>query len=135
MEQTPQEPAQERTSLIAGISALVRNALGLSLCRLELAALELAEVRAALLKLALVFAIGVVTAWFALAGWSALLVVLTWDSLGWKIIAILAALFTLAATAAIWYVRAMLAQGKLSLPSTMEELRNDRLSLTQPEDA
>lgn len=134
MEASPHSE-QARPGLIAGLGALVRNMLGLFLCRLELAALELAEVRGALLRLALAFAAGIVTAWFALAGWSALVVVLAWDSMGWKIVAILAAVFTLLAIAAFCYVRALLAQGRLSLPATMAELRNDRAALMQAEDA
>lgn len=134
MTQIPETQApEERVGLIAGLGGLARNTLGLLLCRLELAALELAEVRAAALKLALVFAIGVLAAWFALAGWSALVIVLAWDSMGWKIIAILAALFTLLAAGMIWYARGLVAQGQLSMPVTMAELRNDRDAFTQEE--
>lgn len=132
MSSVPETQAQEeRAGLIAGIGGLARNIAGLLLCRLELAALELAEARSAALKLGLVFAAGVLAAWFALAGWSALIVVLTWDSLGWKIIAILAVLFTLTALGMVWYARNLLAQGQLSLPATMAELRNDRDAFTQ----
>lgn len=118
-----------RPGLLSGLAGVVRNMLGLALCRLELAAVELAEVRSALLKLAVLFALGSLAAFFAIAGWTSVIVVLAWDSLGWKILAIVAGVFTLAAIAIIWYVRAMIADGKLSLPVTMAELRNDRDAL------
>lgn len=102
---------------------------GLLLNRIELAGLELSEVRANFLKLTLLFALGIVVAWFAVAYWSALVVVLTWDALGWKILAIIAALFTGLAVWIFSYVRAMLAEGKLSMPATMSELRHDRDAL------
>lgn len=121
--------AKMRPGFLSGIASVVRNMLGLALCRLELAAIELAEVRSALLKLAVLFALGGLAAFFAIAGWTGLIVVLAWDSLGWKILAIMAALFTCAAGAIVWYVHAMIADGKLSLPVTMAELRNDRDAL------
>jgi uncharacterized membrane protein YqjE len=115
--------------LLGGLAAMAKNLLGLLLCRLELAAIELAELRIALLKLAVMLALGVVTAAFALACWTGLIVVLAWDSLGSKILAIVAAVFTLATLAIVWYARSMVMQGKLSLPITMAELRNDRDAL------
>jgi uncharacterized membrane protein YqjE len=129
MESPSPSVAANRPGLLAGVGGLLRNLLGLLMCRLELAALELAEAKAAAVKMALVALLGVLAAWFALAYWSGLIVVLAWDSLGWKILAILGGVFTLLATLAVWYVKAMLAQGRLSLPATMAELRNDRDAL------
>ena len=123
------DSAELRPGLIGGLAAMAKNALGLLLCRLELAAVELAEARAAALKLASFFALGVLTAFFALACWTGLAIVLAWESLGWKILAILAAVFTLATVAIIWYARSMIAAGRISLPITMAELRNDRDAL------
>jgi uncharacterized membrane protein YqjE len=126
---TDADAAQLQPGFFHGLSAMVKNMLGLALCRLELAAVELAEARAAALKLATLFAFAVLAAFFALACWTGLIVVLAWESLGWKILAILAAVFTAAAVAAAWYARIMIAEGKLSLPITMAELRNDRDAL------
>ncbi len=120
---------QLRPGFIGGLAAMAKNTLGLALCRLELAALELAEARTAALKLAVFFALAVLTAFFALACWTGLVVVLAWDSLGWKILAIVAAVFTLATAAIVWYARSMIDAGRLSLPITMAELRNDRDAL------
>ena len=127
-ESTQQEQAQTG-NVVAGMIGLAKNSIGLLLSRIELAALELSEVRESVLKLALVFAIGLIAAWFAVAYWSALLVYLTWDALGWKILLIIAAIFTAITIAVLLYARAIIAQGKLSLPATMNELRNDRDAL------
>lgn len=117
------------SSLIAGLAGVARNSVGLLLSRIELAALELAEVRNHVLALILVFVLGVVAAWFAIAFWAALVVFLAWDILGWKILLIVAAVFTAAAVALFFYARAMVRQEKLSLPATMAELRVDRDAL------
>lgn len=118
-----------RPGFISGLGAMVKNALGLALCRLELAALELAEARAAAMKLAVILALGILTAFFALACWTGLVVVLAWDSMGWTILAIIGAVFTLATVAIAWYARSVIKAGRLSLPITMAELRNDRDAL------
>lgn len=125
-----QDKAQAQSgNVVAGMMGLVKNSLGLLLNRIELAALELSEVRESVLKLALVFAVGLISAWFAVAYWSVLLVYLTWESLGWKILLIIASLFTLITVGVLLYARSVIAQGKLSLPATMNELRNDRDAL------
>lgn len=129
MEQEAQSISPARAGLIGGAVAIGKNLLGLVLCRAELAALELSEVRAALLKLAVLFGMGLIAAAFALACWTGLVIVLAWDSLGWKILAIVAAFFTAATALLVWYARAMIDEGKLSLPATMAELRNDRDAL------
>jgi uncharacterized membrane protein YqjE len=119
----------QNPGLLAGLSSIVRNAFGLFFNRIELAALELAEVRTTVMKLSVVFALVVIAAWFALAYWSVLVVVLTWDSLGWKILLIMALFFTLAIVGLLMYVRSALQQEKLSLRETMNELRKDRDAL------
>lgn len=115
--------------LVAGLSGIARNSFGLLVSRIELAALELGEIRSNLARLALVFALAIVAAWFAVAYWTALVVVLAWDSWGWKILMLIAAVFTLLAGAMFAYVRSLLNREKLSMPATMEELRNDRDAL------
>src|SRR4051794_6596568 len=109
------------SGLFAGVAAFTRNLFGLLLNRIELAALELAEIRGNLLRLLLVFAFGIMAVWFAVACWAALIVVLSWDAMGWKILALLAAAFTLLAIAILCYARGMLRQGSLSMPATMAE--------------
>jgi uncharacterized membrane protein YqjE len=112
--------------LIASIAGLARNAVGLMLSRLELASIELSEVRNHLLQLVVIFALAMVAGLFAIAYGSVLVVFLAWDSLGWKILLIMTAVFVLLAVGLVMYARAMLRQGKLSLPATMAELKADR---------
>ena len=111
---------------MAGVGGIARNLFGLIVNRVELAALELSAVRTNLLKLLLVAALGIFTALFAIAFWSVLVVYLSWDALGWKILLIMTGVFALLALGLVLYARAMLRQGKLSLPATMAELKADR---------
>jgi uncharacterized membrane protein YqjE len=128
---TAQQPQSDnaRPGLIAGVAGFARNAYGLLLSRIELAALEVSEVRTNLLKLLAVAALGILVAWFAIAYWTVLIVALAWDAMGWKILLILAAAFTLLAIGIFMYVKSMLKSDKLSMPATMAELRNDRDAL------
>lgn len=120
---------QGRPGLIDGIVTVARDFASLAFNRLELAALELGEVRSALLKLLLIGALAIVAIWFAVAYWTVLVVYLAWESLGWKILLIIAILFSLFAWGLLRQARAMVEQGKLSMPATMAELRNDRDAL------
>lgn len=124
-----QDTLNSGSHLMAGVTGIAKNTLGLLLNRIELAALELSEARNNLLKLVLVFALGLIAAWFAVGYWSALLVYLTWDMLGWRILFIVAGIFTLVTVGVLLYARSIVAEGKLSMPATMNELRNDRDAL------
>ena len=130
METRPLSAHDSAPHLLSGVARLAKNMFGLLLNRIELAALELSEVRANFLKLALIFALGIVIAWFAIAYWTVLVVMLAWNALGWKILAIIAGLFSAVAAWLFYSARAMLTEGKLSMPVTMSELRNDRDALT-----
>ncbi len=115
--------------LIASLGLVTRNALGLLLNRLELAALELAEVRDHLLQLVVVFTLAVLLFGFALIYASVTVAYLGWQQLGWVILPIITGVFALAAIILILYARGMLRSGKLSLPVTMDELKADRETL------
>ncbi|WP_373924779.1 phage holin family protein [Duganella sp. CY15W] len=121
-----QDEGNRPPGLIASLGLVTRNAIGLLLNRLELAALELAEVRNHLLKLVLVFALAVVAGCFALAYATVTIAYLAWQSLGWTILPIITGVFLLIAIGLIVYARTMIASGKLSLPATMAELKSDR---------
>lgn len=129
MEQQSSRSSAQEQSLASGLISLARNMFGLMLSRVELAAFELAEIRTNLLKLAVLFALGVIAAWFAVGYWTALIVYLSWPSLGWKILLIIAIVATAAAVGVLFYLQSLLRQGKLSMPATMEELRNDHDAL------
>ncbi|CAN5177034.1 hypothetical protein BH11PSE11_BH11PSE11_18770 [soil metagenome] len=124
-----QEASTANPGLIAGVAAIGKNFLALLHNRLELAALEFSEVRTNLVKLLVLVAVGLLATWFAILYWSVVAVYIFWDALGWKILLLVAALFTGLAGGMFWYARSLLANGKLSMPATLSELRNDRDAL------
>jgi uncharacterized membrane protein YqjE len=125
----PQQPKQSSPGLVSGLVGTAKNMFALVISRIELAALEFSEIGSHLFKLMLVCALGIMALWFALAFWSGLVLVLAWEALGWKILLILAAFFTILTIGTAFYVRSVLRQGRLGLPVTMAELRKDRDAL------
>jgi uncharacterized membrane protein YqjE len=129
MEHQQIESTDAGPGLIAGLTGIAKNMFGLVVSRIELAALEVGEIRGNLLKLVLISALGIVAVWFAVAYWTALVVVLTWETWGWKILLLIAAVFTLAAIGIFLYAKSLLSHDKLSMPATLAELRKDRDAL------
>lgn len=118
--------ASQAPGLIASLAGVAKNTFGLLLSRLELASYELSEVRNHVLKLVVVFALALGAGLFAVAYGSVMVVFLAWDALGWKILPIMTLGFVAVAVGLALYARALLRQGKLSLPATMAELKADR---------
>ncbi|MFT5642957.1 MAG: putative membrane protein YqjE [Janthinobacterium sp.] len=120
------DKSAKSAGLIGSLAGVVRNTFGLLLSRLELAAIELSEMRNHLLQMAVVFALALVAGLFAIAYGSVLVVYLSWDALGWKILLIMMLGFLAIAAGLCWYARTLFRQDKLSLPATMAELKADR---------
>ena len=112
--------------LMGGISSLGKSVFGLLVSRVELAALELSEVRNHVMELVAVFAVAVLSIWFAVAYGTAMVVALAWDAMGWKILLIMFVIFLLVTAVLVAKGLSMLKQNKLALPATMKELKNDR---------
>lgn len=112
--------------MIASLAGVAKNTFGLILSRLELAAFELSEVRSHLLRLIVVFSLAMLAGLFALAYGSATVVLLAWDTLGWKILPLMGLGFLVVTAALALYARALLREHKLSLTATMAELKADR---------
>ena len=129
MDHSSNSTSRTNTGLVSGLIGTAKNLFALLISRVELAALEFSEIGSHIIKLLLVFSLGILTLLFALAFWSGLVIVLAWDALGWKILLILAVLFTFVAIAMGMYVRAILREGRIGLPATMNELRKDRDAL------
>ncbi|HEX7647051.1 MAG TPA: phage holin family protein [Noviherbaspirillum sp.] len=124
------DPTQQGSpGLVAGLGGLARSLFALLVSRIELAALELGEVRDNLARFLLVGALGVIALWFAVACWTAVVIVLAWDAMGWKILALVAAVYSVLAVAILRHARGMVAGDRLSMPATMAELRSDRDAL------
>lgn len=115
--------------LMGGISGLAKNLFGLIVSRVELAALELSEVRNHVIELLAIFAGAVLAVWFAVAYGTATIVALAWDAMGWKILLVMFLVFLIITVVLVMKGMAMLKQGKLAFPETMNELRHDRDAL------
>lgn len=112
--------------LMGGLTGLAKNVFGLLVSRVELAALELSQVRNHLMSLLAIAALAVLCSWFAIAYGTAMIVALAWEAMGWKILLVMFLVFV-AITAFLGFkAKAMLKEGKLALPETMNELKNDR---------
>jgi uncharacterized membrane protein YqjE len=112
--------------LMGGISGLAKNLFGLVVSRIELAALELSEVRNHVIELVAIFTIAALATWFALIYGTLTIVALAWDAMGWKILLVMFVVFLAITVALVAKGLAMLKQGKLAMPATMQELKNDR---------
>lgn len=112
--------------LMGGLTGLAKNIFGLLVSRVELAAIELSEVRNHVMALLAVFALAVVCSWFAIAYGTAMIVALSWEAMGWKILLVMFLVFVGATVLLGLKAWAMLKQGKLAFPETMSELKNDR---------
>jgi uncharacterized membrane protein YqjE len=119
----------QQPGLLTGVVSVGRNLLGLLFNRVELAAYELAEARTQLFKLVLVAALGVMALFFALTYWTVLIVLLNWDALGWRILVIMVAAFTLLTLGLMLYVRSMLHTAQLAMQASLSELCKDRDAL------
>lgn len=115
--------------LLAGLSGLVKNAYGLVVSRMELAALELSEVRNHLIELVALFALAAICGVFALAFGSAIIVALAWPAMGWVILLVMFVVYAALAVVLGMKGKALLKEGKLSFPETMKEIKRDRETL------
>jgi uncharacterized membrane protein YqjE len=112
--------------LMGGLTGLAKNIFGLVVSRVELAALELSEVRNHVMALLAVFALAVICSWFAIAYGTAMIVALAWEAMGWKILLVMFLVFIAITALLAFKARAMLKEGKLAFPETMNELKHDR---------
>ena len=121
------QPAPE--GLTASAGSLIRHAIGLLNARLSLAVIELAEARDAFLTVFVLAVFALLMASFTLIALSALIVVLLWDALGWRVLLLLVVLYALFAWLCWRAAQGLIREGRLGLPMTMAELRQDRDAL------
>lgn len=121
-----QQSSVHGPGLLHGLTGLAKNAFGLVVSRLELAAVELVEVRNHVISLLAVGALAVLCAWFALAYGTMTIVALAWEDLGWKILLIMFAVFAVATAVLLAKAKAILAENKMNFPATMNELKHDK---------
>lgn len=123
----------EKPGFFASLSGIGKNGFSLLINRFELAALEATAVGTNLAKIAALAAVAVLGAWFAIAYWTVLVVALAWESMGAWILLIMAILFTVLVAVLLMAAMKIVKSGKLALPATMAELRNDRDALFNSE--
>lgn len=113
---------------------LLHHAAGLLQARLSLAMIELGEARDAFITVFVLAIAALVMSSLALIAISALIIMLLWDAMGAWIIVVMAVLY---AVLGLWLLRSairLISEGRLGLPQTMAELRQDRDALF-PKDA
>lgn len=123
------EPPAGSAGVTGSLRSVIRHAVGLFQARLSLALIELAEARDAFITVFVLAIAAIVAGSLTLIAVSAWIIVLLWEPLGGWIILILALVYAmlsvLLSRAAIRLIRG----GRLGLPQTMAELRQDRDAL------
>jgi uncharacterized membrane protein YqjE len=59
-----------------------------------------------------------------------MIVVLAWDTLGWRVFLILCIGYLLITIVLLWRAHSIIASGKIGLPVTLAELKKDRVILS-----
>lgn len=119
--------SQPRTT--DSIRSLLHHAVGLLQARLSLALIELGEARDAFITVFVLAIAALVMASLALIALSALIIILLWESMGAWVIALLAAGYAALGWLLLRSAIQMIRDGRLGLPHTMAELRQDRDAL------
>ena len=123
------EPPAGSAGVAGSLRSVIRHAVGLFQVRLSLALIELAEARDAFITVFVLAIAAIVAGSLTLIAVSAWIIVLLWEPLGGWIILILALVYAMLSVllgrAAIRLIR----EGRLGLPQTMAELRQDRDAL------
>ena len=108
---------------------MLRHAAGLFQVRLSLALIELAEARDALITVFVLAIAAIVAGSLTVIAVSAWIIVLLWESLGGWIILILALVYAMLSVLLGRAALRLIREGRLGLPQTMAELREDRDTL------
>ncbi|MEY5002393.1 MAG: hypothetical protein RL678_202 [Pseudomonadota bacterium] len=116
--------------LASSVGTMLSSVLKLIGVRLSMAMLELADARDAVFRVLLLAALSVLVGAFALLSFSALIVALMWDALGWRILLILFVAYSALALGMLWKARGIIMSGQIGLPMTLAELRKDRDALS-----
>jgi uncharacterized membrane protein YqjE len=127
--QNTQSADEEKPGLISSLAGAGRNLLGLILNRMELAMLELSELSVNAAKLLLIVALALTALWFSIAFFTVLAVYLLWQYWGWVSLLAFGGLFAVITVVLGWIAWKYLRDGKLAMPMTISELRQDRNTL------
>lgn len=115
--------------MTGSLRSVLHHAAGLFQARISLALLELGEARDAFITVFVLAIAALVMAGLAMIALSALIILLLWDAMGAWVIAVLAVLYSALGWLLIRSAVQMIREGRLGLPQTMAELRQDRDAL------
>lgn len=120
--------------LFSNAMTVIESVLGLIGVRFSMAIMEFADARDAFLRVLLLGAFALLVAAFSLLSISGMIVVLAWETLGWRIFLILFIGYFLITMVLLWRARSIIVSGKIGLPVTLSELKKDRLGLFDEHD-
>ena len=129
MSEPSKEPPTGSAGVTGSLRSVLRHAAGLFQVRLSLALIELAEARDALITVFVLAIAAIVAGSLTLIAVSAWIIVLLWESLGGWIILILALVYAMLSVLIGRAALRLIREGRLGLPQTMSELREDRDTL------
>ena len=129
MSEPSKEPPAGSAGVTGSLRSVLRHAAGLFQVRLSLALIELAEARDALITVFVLAIAAIVAGSLTLIAVSAWIIVLLWESLGGWIILILALVYAMLSVLLGRAALRLIREGRLGLPQTMSELREDRDTL------
>ena len=129
MNDSGERSPHSQPKMTGSIRALLHHAAGLLQARLSLALIELGEARDEFITVFVLAIAALVMISLALIALSALIIILLWESMGAGAIALLAAGYAALGGLLLRSARQMIRDGRLGLPHTMTELRQDRDAL------
>jgi uncharacterized membrane protein YqjE len=114
--------SSEATTLVGSVFKLAR-------VRISLAAMEFSDARDSFFRLLLLSMVSLIVLIFSLLSFSAMIVALVWDTLGWYIFFIFSVFYLLLAISILWKAHGIIVSGRIGLPLTLAELRKDRAAI------
>ena len=120
--------------LVSNAYAILQAIIKLVGVRVSLVLMEFSDARDTFFRVLLLGTLALLGLVFALLSISGMIVVLAWETLGWRIFLILFIGYFLITMVLLWRARSIIASGKIGLPVTLSELKKDRLGLFDEHD-
>ena len=129
MSETSNEPPKASAGMTGTFRSVLRHAAGLLQARVSLALIELGEARDAFITVFVLAIAAMVAGSLTLIAVSAWIIVLLWEPLGGWVILLLALVYAMLSVLLGRAAMRLIREGRLGLPQTMAELREDRDAL------
>jgi uncharacterized membrane protein YqjE len=115
--------------LVSNAYAILQTVIKLAGVRVSLALMEFSDARDTLFRVLLLGTLALLGLVFALLSISGMIVMLAWETLGWRIFLILFLVYFLMTIALLCKAHSLIASGKIGFPLTLSELKKDRDAL------